>query len=416
MTDATVLPDNWRLRRVGDYLKLQNGYAFKPSDWSTTGDPIIRIQNLNSSQASYNYFRGSLPDRFRARHGDLLFAWSGTPGTSFGAHVWTGGDAWINQHIFRVDFSEQDFDRDFLRLALNFNLNSYVAEAQGGVGLAHITKAKLNDSVLVTPPLDEQRAIARTVEAAETLRRSAQARLSTARHAIDRFRQAVLASAYVDAAKTEGAEAQVPLEALLREPFKNGYSARPVNHKTPFRVLTLTATTSGWFDPRHFKYTDEQFTSDSPFWLCPDDILVQRGNTAEYVGVPALYDGEPGAFLYPDLMIRVRVRPDVRARFVWYMLLAPQARNYLRERATGSAGNMPKINQAVLASVPLPFPPAPARDEIVQRLDAAFSLTDGVGQRIDEVVRQVTRSSQAVLAKAFRGELSDGTVRDGTQP
>ena len=72
--------------------------------------------------------------------------------------------------------------------------------------------------------------------------------------------------------------------------------------------------------------------------------------------MPALYDGQPGEYLYPDLMIRVRVHPEVGARFVWYILLAPQARTYLRKRATGSAGNMPKINQAVLASVPLPLP------------------------------------------------------------
>jgi hypothetical protein len=53
--------------------------------------------------------------------------------------------------------------------------------------------------------------------------------------------------------------------------------------------------------------------------------------------------GPPGQYLYPDLMVRVRVGAEIAPRFLWYMLLAPQARNFLRDRATGSTGNMPKI-------------------------------------------------------------------------
>ena len=140
-------------------------------------------------------------------------------------------------------------------------------------------------------------------------------------------------------------------------------------------VLTLTATTSGWFDGSHFKYTDEEFPPGSPFWLLPGDIVVQRGNTAEYVGVPALYEGAAEALLYPDLMIRARVRPEIDPRFVWYMLLAPQVRDFLRQRATGSAGNMPKINQAILSQVPLPLPADGVRVEIeaADRNESVFS-------------------------------------------
>ena len=32
--------------RLGDVATYINGYAFKPSDWSDTGLPIIRIQNI----------------------------------------------------------------------------------------------------------------------------------------------------------------------------------------------------------------------------------------------------------------------------------------------------------------------------------------------------------------------------------
>lgn len=403
--DANTLPGGWHHVRVGDALRLQNGWAFKANEWTSDGRPIIRIQNLKSPDATFSHFNGVLPEKFAARRGDLLYAWSGTPGTSFGAHIWDGPDAWINQHIFRVDFSDEQFDRDFLKLALDVNTRAYIEQAQGGVGLAHITKAKLNDSLLPIPPLAQQRLIAGAVRAIEAKRQSSATHLAVAHRAVEHFRQAVLATAYRRAVEDDASEGLMPLAAILREPLKNGYSARPVSHETPFRVLTLTATTSGYFDGRHFKYTDESFPQDSPVWLKPGDIVIQRGNTAEYVGVPALYDGEPNAYIYPDLMIRARVREDIDPRFVWYMLLAPQARQYLRQRATGSAGNMPKINQKVLNTVPVPLPSSATRSEIMSRLDAALDLADRIEGRFRSASKIIDRSSQAVLAKAFRGEL-----------
>jgi type I restriction enzyme, S subunit len=116
----------WSKVRVGDALRLINGRAFKPSEWKEKGLPIVRIQNLNNSEASFNYYEGDLPEKFLLNNGDLLFAWSGTPGTSFGAHIWRGGKAWLNQHIFKVMFDETEFDKRFLRLAVNQNLNEYI--------------------------------------------------------------------------------------------------------------------------------------------------------------------------------------------------------------------------------------------------------------------------------------------------
>src|SRR4051812_49260991 len=98
--DSELFRSSWPVVRLGDALKLQNGYAFKSSQWSEHGRPIIRIQNLKSRNATFSHFEGEIAQRFKASAGDLLFAWSGTPGTSFGVHVWDGPDAWINQHIF----------------------------------------------------------------------------------------------------------------------------------------------------------------------------------------------------------------------------------------------------------------------------------------------------------------------------
>jgi type I restriction enzyme S subunit len=66
---------------------------------------------------------------------------------------------------------------------------------------------------------------------------------------------------------------------------------------------------------------------------------------------------------------------------------------------------MPKINQSILADVQVPLPPEVVRSQIVYKLDAAFNLADAIARRLDWASRRVHVSSQAVLTKAFRGEL-----------
>jgi type I restriction enzyme S subunit len=169
--------------------------------------------------------------------------------------------------------------------------------------------------------------------------------------------------------------------------------------------LTLTATTSGEFKPEHFKYFDGPVDADSGLWLQPNDILVQRGNTIEYVGVPAIYDGHPNDFIYPDLMMRLRARPEVDSKFLYFALSWERSRNYLRKKATGTAGNMPKINQQTLISVPIDLPPLAAQREIVRRVEALLELADQIDGRYQQAQGQVDKLTQSILAKAFRGEL-----------
>ena len=121
-TEPDSLPEGWIPARVSDLVHLVNGFPFKPTHWKTFGLPIIRIQNLNNPRAPFNYCPDSIPKKYLVKKGDLLFAWSGTPGTSFGAHIWEGDEAWLNQHIFRVEFDEAHLDKKFLRFAINRNL------------------------------------------------------------------------------------------------------------------------------------------------------------------------------------------------------------------------------------------------------------------------------------------------------
>ncbi|MEX0704715.1 MAG: restriction endonuclease subunit S [Planctomycetales bacterium] len=195
MSDENGLPAGWTMARVDSLVQLVNGFAFKPTQWTTEGMPIIRIQNLNNSDAPFNYCSEELPDKYRVRHGDLLFAWSGTPGTSFGAHIWHGEDAWLNQHIFKVIFDREQVDPHFLQLTINQNLDSYIRQAHGGAGLAHITKGRFEASRLRIAPHNEQQRIVAKIEELFSDLDAGVAALERARANLKRYRAAVLKAA-----------------------------------------------------------------------------------------------------------------------------------------------------------------------------------------------------------------------------
>ncbi|MES2922106.1 MAG: restriction endonuclease subunit S [Verrucomicrobiota bacterium] len=166
---VALIPEWWTLLAAGDLMDFINGRAFKPSDWKTSGLPIIRIQNLNNPSAPYNYFQGEVSDGHRVQNGDLLLSWSGTPGTSFGAFIWQGNEAVLNQHIFKVVIYSQLVDKEYLRIAINACLDALIGSARGGVGLKHVTKGQVEALLIPCPPLEEQRRICSKVEELMTL-------------------------------------------------------------------------------------------------------------------------------------------------------------------------------------------------------------------------------------------------------
>ena len=150
----------WIEKKLGQMCHLTNGMAFKPSDWKEKGIPIVRIQNLNDENASFNYCDPDIIDnKYMIDTGTLLFSWSGTPGTSFGAYIWNRGKAVLNQHIFIV--KTLGIDKIFFKMIIDANMASIIEKSHGGAGLRHITKTELeNIKVFVSEDDIEQRKIA----------------------------------------------------------------------------------------------------------------------------------------------------------------------------------------------------------------------------------------------------------------
>lgn len=438
--DGPVLPDGWDYRQVSDVLSLRNGYPFKPTDWATSGRPIIRIQNLKSDAAAYNYYQGELPDRFKAQPGDLLFAWSGTPGTSFGAHIWGGPEAWVNQHIFRVDFSDDDFDRDFLKLALNYNLADYIAQAQGGVGLAHITKAKLDHSFLVHPPVPVQKAIAALIARHEDLHNKASDHLAVAGRSIELFRRSVLMSACSGGLTQEWRENHqvtrpaVPPGNTRRSAKLLGigeYELSPLPDEWAWVQLNDLLPVNGIFDgPFGSNLKTSDYTESGARVVRLENIghLNFIGSKQSFVS-PEKYRSllkhavQPGDVVFSSFVdedIRVCVLPDsldeqalakadcftlrpndiITPKYLAMQLASARSYGFLVSHVHGAT--RPRVNTTQLKSLPIPLCSIAEQREIVRSYESLVKVADEHAAKAALAKRCIDLTSAAILAKAFR--------------
>ncbi|WP_413219982.1 restriction endonuclease subunit S [Tritonibacter mobilis] len=450
------LPSTWTEAKIGELCDLINGRAFKPSDWVEVGLPIVRIQNLNNTDKPFNRFNGEVRERFLIDNGDLLFAWSGTPGTSFGAHVWTGGRAVLNQHIFKVNFDRQHLDQVFFRHAINQKLNELIDKAQGGVGLRHVTKGAFQETKISLPPLAEQKRIVRKLETLSARTATARTNLTAITKLVERYRNAVLDLAFKGALTAEwralhrvGPSASTKLKRNLEELrvalVEKGdkpprvRTAKANNHRIPVQLpipsdwalSTMEEISSpvrliqygilkpgpeeaggvpyvkvmnikgGVVEPEKIRHTTKeihrQYMRSS---LKTGDLLLTiRGTVGRMAFVPESLDG---GNITQDT-VRIDVLGGMNSAFVYWFFHSPQAQTYFRENLKGVA--VRGINVGDVRPMEVPLPSRTEQDEIVRRIQTYFAKIDLLAAEATKALKLTDRMDQSLLAKAFSGEL-----------
>ena len=189
-------------------------------------------------------------------------------------------------------------------------------------------------------------------------------------------------------------------EILLHKP-QNGYSPIESKKGKGIKCLTLTSTTSGTFKADYFKYVDVEISPDSFLWIKPNDILIQRGNSIEYVGIAAIYKGKINEFIYPDLMIKIRVFDWLSAEFIHQVLISPYLRKYFQSKAFGAQKSMPKINQEVVTHTLIPLPPLAEQRRILAKVEMLIKICDEMGYTIQQNQNYTQELLQVALKEAL---------------
>ena len=160
------------MARLGDVATYINGYAFKPSDWSNVGVPIIRIQDLTGNSYQANRYNGEYAKKYEVLPGDVLISWS----ASLGVYVWSGEKAVLNQHIFKVVFDKCDVDKSFFVHQVR-NILEKAATSAHGATMKHLTKPIFDALPFYLPTLEEQNQIAAVLDKVSDLIAKRQAQL-----------------------------------------------------------------------------------------------------------------------------------------------------------------------------------------------------------------------------------------------
>lgn len=150
-TEAGIIPSDWETPKFGEICTLINGRGFKPYEWSKRGLPIIRIQNLNGSD-DFNYYEGPYDPKIFIENGQLLFAWSGSRGTSFGPHIWKGQNALLNYHTWKLNINHSKVDDKYFYHILKSLTKVIEDSAHGASALVHTQKGEMEQFDIPLPP------------------------------------------------------------------------------------------------------------------------------------------------------------------------------------------------------------------------------------------------------------------------
>jgi len=346
------LPSGWFGPPIRNVAQLINGRGFKPYEWETDGLPIIRIQNLNGSP-EFNYYSGSYNPKIEVENGDLLFAWSGSRGTSFGPHFWNGPRGVLNYHTWKVKVDERAISPDFFYHALRFLTRIIEDRAHGASALVHVQKWEMEKFGFPCPKdRAEQHAIAaalsdadgvvagleRVIAKKRLIKQGAMQDLLTARRRLPGFSR-------------EWGEAS--LGSVLRRSPSYGINAPAMPRGTGgFAYLRITdISDDGAVDPSGLPSVREGASDD--YLLMAGDIVVAR--TGASVGKSHLFRdiGEPVIFAG----FLIRLSPDetkIVSAFLSQYMQTKEYWDWVRENSARSG--QPGVNGQQLRTISLKLP------------------------------------------------------------
>lgn len=397
LTSAGELPADWIVQPLGELMRLLNGRAFRPDEWSDTGAPIIRIQNLNDPDSDFNFFSGVVDERNVVRPGDLLFAWSGTTGSSFGARVWTGPEGVLNQHIFKVLPDPRKLSSAFAYRLLVKAQYSIERQAHGfKASFVHVKKSDLvSVSAGYPPTLKEQDRIAESLANADALIDSLEQLLTKKRQIKQGAMQELLTGKQRLPGFRENWDEATFADIALIDPENLGSGTRA---DFAFNYIALEGVDQG----RLVSFTETQFDgapSRARRVLREGDVLVAtvRPNLKSHL----LFDAPHGHWIASTGFSVVRCKEGTACPgFLFALLFSSIVERQIDALLTGS--NYPAINGRDVANLAFARPPFEEQVAIAQVLSDMDAEITALESRLTKARALKQAMAQALLTGKIR--------------
>ncbi|UPT87274.1 hypothetical protein HAP41_0000045315 [Bradyrhizobium barranii subsp. apii] len=135
------------------------------------------------------------------------------------------------------------------------------------------------------------------------------------------------------------------------------------------------------------------------------DLLIVEGNgSLDQIGRVALWNDEIKGCSHQNHIIRGRPGSDLLPSYGLFWLLSPEGRRAIEAVASSSSG-LHTLSISKVGGLPIPICNLAEQREIIRRIEAALLWINRVASEGNSARRLIDRLNQAILAKAFRGEL-----------
>jgi type I restriction enzyme S subunit len=421
------LPTGWEwttLDEVGDYL---NGRAFKQSEWSTHGRPIIRIQNLTGSGSTFNYYDGDLEDKHVVQRGDHLISWAAT----LGSFIWQGPEAALNQHIFKV---HSHINKTFHHYLVDYLINELAKETHGS-GMVHVTRGKFGNLKIALPPLGEQRRIVEVLENHLSHIQTGIQILQSSLTRTTRYRENFITasctgtnsgqekgstSSLPNAGVQDGALPDIPANwrwmrlgeiadvvgGVTKDAKKQSDPALP---EVPYlRVANVQ---------RREITTDDVATIRVPvakieqLRLKEGDVLLNEGGDRDKLARGWVWESQLPLCIHQNHVFRARIREGI----LHPKLLAWHANSFGKAWAEANGKqsvNLASISLSKIRLLPVPVPPINEQGSLVEAIEEHLTMLDRQMMSLRLALHRANSLHQSLLAEAFSGQLASQDPND----
>jgi type I restriction enzyme S subunit len=448
--DTSSVPPGWQLARIGDLFdswgghtpsKANSGYWGDGIPWASSRD--IKAPRLASTTYSVTQKAVKQTGLKVCPTGCVLVVMrSGILAHTLPVAV-TDVPVVINQDL-KAFHSAEPFMNEWLALFLRMSASALLASSRrDGTTVQSVQYPLLKNTVIPVASEQERTRIIEAVRAALAKQANALPHVIAARHAVERFRQAVL-SAACSGRLTSDWQDENP-EDNAGDLLEAVCSKRPPK----FRDSSVRDDLDLVELPENWVWTNLRFLLSSDEAFCygvvqpgendPNGVyLVRAGdlNAGEIdtgalrripkeindkyprsqlrggevlvtvvgagIGETAIAQPECAGYNIARAVAKLPVR-EFEASYVWLWLSSSRAVAWMKRDSREVA--RPTLNLEQLQTLPVPVPPLAEQQEIVSRVDELLRRADELQRRVEIAARCIERSSQAILAKAFRGEL-----------
>jgi type I restriction enzyme S subunit len=139
--------------------------------------------------------------------------------------------------------------------------------------------------------------------------------------------------------------------------------------------------------------------------LRQDDILAVRSNgNIELIGRCILVGEVTEKVSHSGFTIRIRLsNGEVLPRYLCHFIKSASSRKRLTDGGTGT--NIKSLNQGMLSTLAIPFPPISVQKILVEKLESLSAETKKLEAIYRQKLNDLEELKKSVLKKAFEGEL-----------